>query len=163
MVKIGISMRASGFRWPMHHWWLLFLKFFDSVQFDPLPGPKNDFYWLWTMGYGFRHVLMVQQAQALELKPHLWYNEDLWKKIRHFKYWKPPHSYHIVPILAKKSRFQYRYLEGFKWPVLQNLSLIYIIMRIHEKKFTTFSIGILWTGTLLVFLTCGCCTENPNT
>ena len=81
LVKIGISIWASGFRWPMDQWWLLFLKFFDSVQVDPLPGPKNDFYWIWTMGYGFRHVLMVQQAQALELKPHLWYNEDLWKKL----------------------------------------------------------------------------------
>ena len=25
--------------------------------------------------------LQVQQAQALELKSHLWYNEDLWKKL----------------------------------------------------------------------------------
>ena len=80
--------------------------------------------------------------------PHLWNDDDLWKKNRHSKYWKSPHSYHIVPILARKSSFQYRYLEGFKWPVLQNLSLIYILMKIHEKKFTTFSIGILWTATM---------------
>ena len=81
------------------------------------------------------------------------------KKNGHSKNWKPPHSYQIVPILARKSSFQYRYLEGSKWPVLQNLSLIYIIMKIHEKKFTTLSIGILWTGTLLVVLPC-CCTGH---
>ena len=88
------------------------------------------------MGFGFRHVLMDQWGQASELKPHLLNNDDLWKKNGHSKYWKPPHSYHIVPILAWKSSFQYRYLEGSKQPVLQNLSLIYIFMRIHEKKFT---------------------------
>ena len=128
-----------------------------------LLSPKNDFYKIWTIGYGFRHVLMVQWGQASELKPHLWNDDDLWKKNRHSKYWKSPHSYHIVPILARKSSFQYRYLEGFKWPVLQNLSLIYILMKIHEKKFTPLGIGILWTGTLLVFLPCGCCSENSNT
>ena len=47
-------------------------------------------------------------------------------------------SYHIVPIFAQKSSFQYRYLEGFKWPMLQNLSLIYIIMKIHDKKINHF-------------------------
>ena len=128
-----------------------------------LLGPKNNFYRIGTMRYGFGNVLMVQQAQALELKPHLWYNEDLWKKIRHFKYWKPPHSYHIVPILAQKSSFQYRYLEGFKWSVLRNLSLIYISMMIHGKKFTTLSIGTLWAGTLLLFIPHDCCSENSNT
>ena len=29
------------------------------------------------MGYGFRHVLMVQKAQASKLKPHIGKNEDL--------------------------------------------------------------------------------------
>ena len=33
------------------------------------------------IGYGFRHVLMVQKVLASKLKPHLWNNEDLWKKI----------------------------------------------------------------------------------
>ena len=55
--------------------------------------------------------------------------------------------FQIALILAQKSSFKYRYLEGSKWPVLQNLSLIYIIMKIHEKKITTLSIGILWTAT----------------
>ena len=55
------------------------------------------------MGYGFRHVLIVQKAQASELKPHIWNNIDLQKKIKHFKYCKPPCSYHIVPILDKVS------------------------------------------------------------
>ena len=77
---------------------------------------------------------MVHNVQALELMPHLWNNDDLWKKIEHFKHWKSPHSYHVVLILAEKSSCQYRYLEGFKWPVLWNLSLIYIIMVIYEKK-----------------------------
>ena len=31
------------------------------------------------------------------------FTEDQWKKIRHYKYWIPPCSYHIVPILAKIS------------------------------------------------------------
>ena len=35
----------------------------------------------WKMGYQFRHVLIVPEAQAWELKPHLWNNEDLWKKL----------------------------------------------------------------------------------
>ena len=56
------------------------------------------------MGYGFRHVLMVQKAQASKLKPHIGKNEDLLKKTEHFKYWKPPCSYHIVPILAEKKQ-----------------------------------------------------------
>ena len=55
------------------------------------------------MGYGFRHVLMVQKAQASKLKPHIGKNEDLLKKTEHFKYWKPSCSYHIVPILAERS------------------------------------------------------------
>ena len=55
------------------------------------------------MGYGFRHVLMVQKAQASKLKPHIGNNEDLLKKTEHFKYWKPSCSYHIVPILAERS------------------------------------------------------------
>ena len=38
-----------------------------------------------------------------ELKPHLWNIEDLWNEIRHFLYWKLPHSYYIVLILAKKT------------------------------------------------------------
>ena len=105
----------------------------------------------------------LQMTCASELKPHIHNNEDPWEKIHHSKYWKPPHSYHIVPILARKSSFQYRYLEGFKWPVLQNLSLIYILMKIHEKKFTPLGIGILWTGTILLFLPYGCCSENSNT
>ena len=33
------------------------------------------------MGYGFRHVLMVQKAQASKLKPHIGKNEDLLKKM----------------------------------------------------------------------------------
>ena len=33
--------------------------------------------------------------------------------------------------------------------MLWNLSLIYIIMMIYEKKFTILRIGILWAGTLL--------------
>ena len=36
------------------------------------------------MGYGFRKVLMVQKVQASKLKPHLWNNEDLWKKMGPF-------------------------------------------------------------------------------
>ena len=96
-------------------------------------------------------TLTTLQWCNVDVDPVIEYNnctDDLWKKNRHSKYWKPPHSYHIVPILARKSSFQYRYLEGFKWPVLQNLSLIYILMKIYEKKFTTFSIGILWTATI---------------
>ena len=126
----------------------LFLKFFISMKKKTLPRPKNDFIKIWTIGYGFRHVLRVHNVQALELKPHIWNNDDLWKKIEHFKHWKSPHSYHVVLILTKKSSSQYRYLEGFKWPVLWNLSLIYIFMMIHEKKFTTLSIGILWAATM---------------
>ena len=156
-------MWASGIRFlrPVENFFVK--EVFWSDANDPLLGPKNDFYKIWTMWYGFRHVLMVQWGQASELKPHLWNDDDLWKKNGHSKNWKPPHSYQIVPILAQKSSFQYRYLEGSKWPVLQNLSLIYIIMKIHEKKFTTLNIGICCTGTLWLFLPCGCCPENSNT
>ena len=84
------------------------------------------------------------------------------KKIEHFKHWKSPHSYYVVLILAEKSSSQYRYLEGFKWPALRNLSLIYIFMMIREKKFTTLNIGILWAGTLLLFIPHGCCSENSD-
>ena len=83
---------------------------------------------------------MIQKFTALELKPHLWNNDDLWKKIWHFKHWKSLHSYHVAPILAFKSSSQYGYLEGFKWPVLWNLSLIYELMMICEKKLNTLSI-----------------------
>ena len=115
----------------------------------PLPSPKNDFYKIWTMGYGFRHVLMVQWGQASELKPHIWNDEDLWKKIRHFQYWQLPHSYHIVQILARKSNFSFMYLKGMKWPVLQSLSLEYICNYEDswEKIHHFLSIWILWTAT----------------
>ena len=46
---------------------------------------------------------MVQKAQASKFKPHLWNNEDLWKKIEYFKYWKPPCNDHIVSIFAEIS------------------------------------------------------------
>ena len=32
---------------------------------------KNDFSKFGTMGYGFRHLLMVQKTQASKLKPHI--------------------------------------------------------------------------------------------
>ena len=125
----------------------------------PLLGPKNDFYEIWIIGYGFGYVLMIQKFTALELKPHLWNNDDLWKKIWHFKHWKSLHSYHVAPILAFKSSSQYGYLEGFKWPVLWNLSLIFIIMRIHEKILDTLSTGIVCTATILKISQWGCPTE----
>ena len=68
----------------------------------------------------------------------------------------------FMRFLTKKSSFRCRYLEGSKWPVLQNWSLTYIIMKIPEKKFTTLSIGILWAGTLLLFIPHGCCSENSR-
>ena len=131
------------------------LEIAPQLPHCPNFSPKKQFP-VWVLR---RHEMTC----ASELKPHIHNNEDLWKKIRHFPYWKLPHSYHIVPILARKSSFQYGYLEDMIWTVLRNLSLIYIIMKIHEKKFTTLSIGILWTGTLLVFLPCGCCLQNSNT
>ena len=127
------------------------------------PRPKNDFIQIWTIGYRFRHVLMIQELTALELKPHLWNNDDLWKKIWHFKHWKSLHSYHVAPILAFKSSSQYGYLEGFKWPVLLNLSLIFIIMRIHEKILDTLSTGIVCTATILKNSQWGCRTEVSST
>ena len=129
----------------------------------PLLGPKNDFIQIWTIGYRFRHVLMIQELTALELKPHLWNNDDLWKKIWHFKHWKSLHSYHVAPILAFKSSSQYGYLEGFKWPVLWNLSLIFIIMRIHEKILDTLSTGNLCRATPLRFFQYGSCADNSST
>ena len=67
---------------------------------------KKWFFKIWTMWYGFRHVLMVQKVQASERKHYLWNNEDLCKNIRCYKYWNPPCSYHIVPILAQISSTQ---------------------------------------------------------
>ena len=128
-----------------------FWKFFIWCNFTPSQGQKTVFIQIvqWGMGLGMFWWSNRLRFWNLSL---IYDIMKICEKIRHFKNWKPPHSYHIVPILAQKSSFQYRYLEGSKWPVLQNLSLIYIIMKIHEKKFTTLSIGILWTGTLLVFL-----------
>ena len=74
---------------------------------------KNDFYKIWTMGYGFRHVLIVQKAQASKLKPHIWKHMDLWKKNEHFKYWKSPYSYYIVTILAKINSSLCNFWAGF--------------------------------------------------
>ena len=36
-------------------------------------------------------------------------------------------------------------------------------MKIHKKKFTTLSIGTLWTLTLVLISPCGYCSENSNT
>ena len=126
--------------------------------------PKKRYYSnLNNRVYRFRHVLMIQKFTAMELKPHLWNNDDLWKKIWHFKHWKSLHSYHVAPILAFKSSSQYGYLEGFKWPMLWNLSLIFIIMRIHEKILDTLSTGNLCTATPLWFFQYGSCADNSST
>ena len=52
---------------------------FDEIW--PPPSSKNDFIKIWTIGYGFRHVLRVPKVKAFEIKPHLWNNDDLWKKM----------------------------------------------------------------------------------
>ena len=57
---------------------------FDEIW--PPPSSKNDFIKIWTRGYRFRHVLRVLKDEAFELKPHLWNNDDMWKKIGHFKH-----------------------------------------------------------------------------
>ena len=49
-------------------------------------------------------------------------------------YWKLPYSYNIGQNLPKKPISQKWYLERSKWAVLLNLSLIYIMIMIHEKK-----------------------------
>ena len=113
--------------------------------------------WIWSLV--MFHVLRVPKVKAFEIKPHLWNNDDLWKKIGHFKHWKSLRSYHVTPILALKSSSQYAYLVGFKWPVFWNLSLIFIIMKIHEKILDTSSTRIVCTTTMLKKSQCGCPTE----
>ena len=117
--------------------------------------------WIWSLV--MFHVLRVPKVKAFEIKPHLWNNDDLWKRIGHFKHWKSLHSYHVAPILAFKSSSQYGYLEGFKWPVLWNLSLIFIIMRIHEKIFDTLNTGNLCRATPLWYFQYGSCADNSST
>ena len=56
----------------------------------------TDIWQIWPMWYQFRHVLMVQMPCALELKPHLHNDNDLWKKNYHFTYWKLPYSFNIA-------------------------------------------------------------------
>ena len=46
----------------------------------------------------------VQMSCALELKPHLQNDNDLWKKNYRFMYWNLPYSYNIGQNLPKKSQ-----------------------------------------------------------
>ena len=49
----------------------------------------------------------------MELKPHLWNNDDMSKKLDTLsvKYWKLPHSCHIVPKKAVLSAGKYVYIQ----------------------------------------------------
>ena len=93
-----------------------FLSFFILPSFTPYHGQKNDFLPIWAMWYQFRHVWKGQMTYVSELKPYFHNNEDPWKNW-HFKYWNCPHCNHNNQILAKKSIYQYGYLEHSKWAV----------------------------------------------
>ena len=58
-----------------------FMILTDLVMFCTLPRPKNDIFLNWPMWYLLRHVPKVQIACAMELKPHLHNDDDLWKQI----------------------------------------------------------------------------------
>ena len=103
---------------------------------------KTNFLPIWCMWYQFGQVLMVQITCALELKPHLYNEYGHWKKNYHFLYWKLPYSYNIGQNLPKKPISQKRCLERSKWAVLWNLSLIYIMIMICEKKLPLYVLEI---------------------
>ena len=75
---------------------------------------------------------------------------DLFLEFFHFDEKKPSQGQNTDFCRFEHSGFRFDMFEWVKWLVLWNLSLIYIIMMICEKKIDTFSTEIAPTATIMV-------------
>ena len=70
------------------------------------------------------------------------------KKNRHSKYWKPPHSYHIVPFLTQKSSLQYFIFHY--WNSLDRYPIVIFVIWLLSREFQYLKWWIFSHGSSLL-------------